>query len=618
MRYWLKAVSSLAFAVVLVSGCGEQAVHPVFQALCEAACGRGFECFPEEGSVAQCISECVGEVGGAPCERPDQGAVDACVAEIADLSCEDFELELLPPICSEVCSGCTGPEDCDDENECTADSCDPDGRCTNAPVADGTPCGVGGATCQAGVCMGEFPCTEQGIRDAIATGWGPHTFACSGSTTVPTQAEIVIDNDVILDGESQLTVDGMNDHPVFSVGGFASAELRGFVITRGRGGGSTSAGGITNPAGVLTLTRTTITENTGGGVYNEHSGTMTFNESTVSDNTKEGAGAGIYNVGNMTLTDSAVSGNTAHEIYPGGIGGGIYNTGTLTLIRSVVSHNAVNDSFGYAGGGIHNRGSLSLTDSVVSNNTAGDGGGISTTAEAELTRTLVTANTAGDGGGINCEGGTLDLVESTVSSNTAIAGGGVRVFGSATFVRSTVSDNSSDDEGGGILVEGALTLINSTISRNTTNNYGGGISNPGGRGITLTNCTIAENAAFEFDAIYLGSSGTMVWNNSVIQGDCSIAVDVSGANNIESPGDTCGFDTNKGDQVNVTAEQLNLGPLADNGGPTETHALGTGSVAIDVIAVEDCGQPLTTDQRGEPRPEPGGTMCDVGAFEVQP
>jgi hypothetical protein len=63
---------------------------------------------------------------------------------------------------------------------------------------------------------------------------------------------------------------------------------------------------------------------------------------------------------------------------------------------------------------------------------------------------------------------------------------------------------------------------------------------------------------------------------------------------------------------------LDLGPLADNGGPTQTHALLPGSVAIDVIPADDCvdteGEPLTTDQRGFPR----DSMCDVGAFEVQP
>jgi hypothetical protein len=85
-----------------------------------------------------------------------------------------------------------------------------------------------------------------------------------------------------------------------------------------------------------------------------------------------------------------------------------------------------------------------------------------------------------------------------------------------------------------------------------------------------------------------------------------------------SAGDTCGFDQAT-DQVNVSPEALRLGALADNGGPTPTQALGEGSVAIDQIPEADCvdadGQPLTTDQRGEPRP--GGAGCDVGAFELQ-
>jgi hypothetical protein len=67
-------------------------------------------------------------------------------------------------------------------------------------------------------------------------------------------------------------------------------------------------------------------------------------------------------------------------------------------------------------------------------------------------------------------------------------------------------------------------------------------------------------------------------------------------------------------------ERLNLAPLDDNGGPTETHALLPGSGAIDVIPEAECldaeGELLTIDQRGEPGP--GGTMCDVGSFERQP
>ncbi len=104
---------------------------------------------------------------------------------------------------------------------------------------------------------------------------------------------------------------------------------------------------------------------------------------------------------------------------------------------------------------------------------------------------------------------------------------------------------------------------------------------------------------------------------NLLQGTCESEVDSTGYN-IESPGDTCGFD-HETDQVNVSTEDLKLGELADNGGPTTTHALGEGSVAIDVIPEVQCvdadDQPLTTDQRGIERPQ--DDACDVGAVEME-
>jgi hypothetical protein len=121
-------------------------------------------------------------------------------------------------------------------------------------------------------------------------------------------------------------------------------------------------------------------------------------------------------------------------------------------------------------------------------------------------------------------------------------------------------------------------------------------------------------------------SGTVIaltLRSSLVEGECVGPIASSGYN-IESPGDTCGL-IHETDQVDVSADDLNLGPLANNGGSTMTHALltePTVSVAIDAIPVEDCvdsdEQRLTEDQRGELRPETGGTRCDVGAFELQP
>ncbi len=110
------------------------------------------------------------------------------------------------------------PVDCSDRNDCTGEGCDPAVGCPDpTPVADGTSCA--GGTCQGGVCdlTGTvLPCTEQGIRNAIAAGGGPYTFDCDGPQTVTTEAEIIIDNDVILAGEGNLAVDGNEAHRVFS------------------------------------------------------------------------------------------------------------------------------------------------------------------------------------------------------------------------------------------------------------------------------------------------------------------------------------------------------------------------------------------------------------------
>jgi hypothetical protein len=345
--------------------------------------------------------------------------------------------------------------------------------------------------------MDVCPCSEQGIRAATAAGGGPYTFDCDGPTIVRTGAEILLRNDVILDGEGNLTIDGDNRHRVFHNSG-AMVALRGLTVTGGSGGGA----------------RVVID----GVASHKTTGPWTV-------------GGGIWNQGTLSLTNCTVSGNTT-DIN----GGGIYNEATLTLANSTVSENIAEN-----GGGIHNNGTLTLINSTVSGNTARPGGG---------------------GGILNA--GMLALINSTVSGN----------------------DNL------GIRSDGTLMLTNSTVSDDE----------------------VAVNG------------GTATLTNSLIDGDCSIeGVITSLGYNIESPGDTCGFDPDGTDQVDVTEGQLNLGPLQDNGGPTMTHALltePTVSVAIDQIPGADCvdadGAPLTTDQRGEPRPETGGTMCDVGAFERQP
>ncbi|MGB5630716.1 MAG: choice-of-anchor Q domain-containing protein [Woeseiaceae bacterium] len=608
-----------------------------------------------------CIYVCAGSqlCKDVDCDDGDECTEDVC--NLADSHCDhtpvsdgtECDFDGLPGVCtagaceSELCKGI----DCDDESGCTIDSCDPDdGSCVNTPVDDGSFCDAG--YCQGGECLpiaSIFPCTEQGIRDAIAAGGGPHGFSCDGPTATKTASEIVIGNDVILDGLGNLMVDGNESHRVFSVPEGVTAELRRLEVS----GGRTLEGwaGIHND-GVLALTDASVSRNSaehgGGGIWNGPTGTLTMMDSAVSGNDGRVNG-GIWNAGTATLTRSTVSGNSSEEGL-GGIGN-VLETATMMLTDSTVSGN----TGGLSAGGISMVGTATLTRCAVSNNAGGVAGGISVgrgatlmliettvsdnvstsfdsggglvvedSGAALLTGSTVSGNSSGDGGGgITNGGGTLTLVDSTVSGNYAHnLGGGI--FGASALTNSTVSGNDAYSGGGIFLGFGASTLVNSTVSNNTASGdsgEGGGILGYGKATLVLTNTTLAGNhAVLAGDAIF--SQGTTTFTNTLVNGACAGGQVVeSGGYNIESPGNTCGLDPAVRDLVDVGAEALNLGPLRDNGGPTPTQALrhDPDSVAIDQIPEAMCeadGAPLTTDQRGEPRPV--GTRCDVGAFEVQP
>ncbi len=405
------------------------------------------------------------------------------------------------------------------------------------------------------------PCTEQGILDAVAAGGGPHTFDCNGPTTVVTQGEIIIDNDVILDGEGNLTIDGNDDHRVLSVEPDITAELIALTVT----------GGALVPDG--------------------------------------GQGAGILSEGILTITNSSIASNGSSCGDCGVVGGGIYNSGVLTLKSSTVQENEAN-----YGCGLYNIGTATLIKTSVSQNG----------------RALPSSSWVSSGSGI-ASTGTLNLIDSVVSLNHDGRGdaAALSTYGTATLINSVVSDNYST-QSAAVSCGGSTTLVNSTVSGNA------GLMTSGFecRGtLRLINSTVVALGGRSYAIRFRWEPGELIAVNSIIVGafdsqrqrvfGCSFenigAIAISQGGNIESVGDTCGL-TDPTDLVNVSAEDLNLGPLQDNGGPTMTHELLSGSVAIDQIPEADCvdadGAPLTTDQRGFTRPL--GDGCDVGAFEVQP
>lgn len=275
---------------------------------------------------------------------------------------------------------------------------------------------------------------------------------------------------------------------------------------------------------------------------------------------------------------------------------------------------------------------LTISDGSI----AGSGAGIRNSGALTLTNVVLSGNSAVSGGGISNDG-TLTIGESTLSGNSASAiGGGIdSESGSVTITNSTLCGNSSTGMGaagggGGIANNGngTLTILNSTLSGNSAaTDVGGGIQNGAGTS-NISFTTLSGNSASSGGGIANLAGQTMNIKNSIVAnstsgGDCFNAGTFNATGTNFTTNGTCpGFTV-------VTPAQLNLGPLADNGGPTQTHALLPGSVAID--AAPDCtdvfGNPnrpkvvapkavVTTDQRGIGRPQ--GSACDVGAYEFVP
>ncbi|MFP4345981.1 MAG: Ig-like domain-containing protein [Anaerolineales bacterium] len=240
-------------------------------------------------------------------------------------------------------------------------------------------------------------------------------------------------------------------------------------------------------------------------------------------------------------------------------------------------------------------------------------------------------NIAVDGGGINHHGGgDVILINTSVVSNTASTqGGGIyNRYNDLELRDSTVSGNDAGGSGGGIYISShRLTLINSTISGNTSGDRGGGIyvyESWGSEPATIVASTIASNTAgFEGGGIYqniatLTISNTLIAYNSdggSTTPDCRGTLTSGGYNLIQ---DTTGCALTGTLTHVITGTDPLLGPLADNGGDTQTHLLLAGSPALDFIpaGTNGCGTAYTADQRGVARPQNGA--CDIGAVEVQP
>jgi CSLREA domain-containing protein len=442
------------------------------------------------------------------------------------------------------------------------------------------------------------------LREAInAAGSTEITFApgLTGSITLARPAAgggtLRIGKSLTITGPSTgIVIRRRSTDPAFRilrVGESATVKLTNLTIRGGKT--DLTGGGIVN-RGILELIHCTVSGNSASqGVAGiDNFARLTLRHSTVADNA--GAGINNYTDGTLTLRNSTVANNT---------GLGIGNSGgDVALTLSTVSNN----SFGIGS----DRGRVRLTESrVVANNGSGVGTYLATVV---LLNSTVAQN---HGSGIDAgRGSFVDIISSTISANSGDEGGGIhlRAFHrGGTFVRltnSTVSGNSAR-LGGGIRTDGSdefapawVELINSTVAFNSATERGGGIFHDAGDPSvfsSLTNSIVAQNSAPASPDVF----GTPRDAERLFDAHFSLIGDGTGSDITNTDGNLVG-------NVPPHTAPIDpmLGPLADNGGPTRTHALLPGSPATDAASTPECP---ATDQRGVARPQ--GAGCDIGSYE---
>ena len=399
-------------------------------------------------------------------------------------------------------------------------------------------------------------------------------------------------------------------------------------------GGRASAGAAGKPGG------------DGGAIY-VYGGTLAISSVTFSGNRagrggdarapaihggKGGSGGAIYvryQAVALTITRSTFTGNVAGRGGngvaggnggDGGVGGAIMIGGTrgMRVVGSTFTSNAAGDR-----GSGRSRGEG-----------GGSGGAIETFTATWVTGSLFASNHAGRADGPVTDvglGGAIDawaqltVADSTFTANRALEGGAIKAVhleaGLTAVVGSTFSENAAASQGGAILLTGGtLDVTNSTFTANHAAS-GAAIHLYDGTG-HLTGSTVAGNVDSDMGAI-LSDLGTTTLRNMLITGNAAAhdgnCASYTGNAFLDGGGNLTFGD--RGCPGTVSSGDPGLLPLADNGGPTQTMALGLGSAAIDAGDDTICAAPVGApgyggggkDQRGVARPK--GAHCDAGASE---
>jgi hypothetical protein len=458
-------------------------------------------------------------------------------------------------------------------------------------------------------------CTEAALGAALAGG-GTVTFNCGGGpVAIPITSTKTLTTTTTIDGAGQnVTLDGLGATRLFNTTyQFASFTLtfRNLTLRNGRAPDFGGAIRLAYQDHITTLNIESVVfannvcdaagNDVGGGALYAQGGIVTIRNSQFVGN-RGGNGGAIGNLqARFTIEDTLFSGNTTNaHVGDGGNGGAIYidgsGGGALVVRRSRFENNVAT----WIGGAFHtylyaNGTGMTIEDSTFQGN-----------------------RTERNGGAIYHQNGTLTIARSTFASNTTRGQGGALwlLEASTTSIsNSTFSGNSatgippnngSSGLGGAILINAAsgVTISHTTIANNHADWVGGGITGgmSNGSSTTLRGTIVANNTA---------ANGGNPWN---IAHNCSSQLQ-DGGGNLQFPTHANPGDPNDPNCTAVIAiGDPMLGPLASNGGYTQTRALPPGSPARNRVTT-GCPPP-TSDQRGLARPQ--GAACDAGAYEAAP
>jgi len=323
---------------------------------------------------------------------------------------------------------------------------------------------------------------------------------------------LTISKNVNLVGKSQenTILDGSNTGQPLNINSGVNVSISLFTIQNGNAYGS--AGGGINNAGNLTMSNSTISGNTGndrgGGIANY--GTLTVSNSSINGNTVQYYGGGIYNYGTLILSGSTISGNTVNSS-----GGGIMNIGTLTVFDSTINGNTA-----IRGGGIYNDGQVTIENCEIISNSASNtqgyahGGAIYNSGTLSIDNSKIQKNSAtalwgGHAGAIFSYIGVITIKNSLVEENTAHYGGAMYFedrMGSALIENCSISKNIATGSAGAMVTYLHTTIIDSVISDNIAQgiySYGGAIIQYNHGSLTIIRTLIENNqASREGGAIY--------------------------------------------------------------------------------------------------------------------